>query len=467
MTPPSPEDPRNPPPIALRAGAWDDAGRCRSIHEDREVRIQGAIPGERVAVQRTGRSRGASVDWARVVEVLEPSPGRRLAPCAIHDACGACGLQEADEETALTGRVESALPALPPPLAAALAPSTRWIRSEGFGYRHKAIILPDAENGLKLGGFARGTHDIVDLGGCAVLAPALRAAEEALREGLAPLFSRGFRATPPGSPVSSAPGLRAVLLRGNRGGEVLATMVATGNKATKQLRPLAARLVKGSSPIVGVYFQEHHGAGDAVVGTRRARLLAGARQLIETVGGADLTVTALGFFQVNPTVLDKLVQRILDGIGADVAHVTDLYCGGGAFGIPIAKRLGCSLHGVDTAEDAIKAATRDAAAAELDARFDAGTPSSVLKTVTTPAGRTVLILDPPRSGCRSEDLAAALDIDPDVVVQVSCSTRGLARDATALLESGRVPTELVPADMLPQTPHLEWLAIWQRSRTQP
>jgi tRNA/tmRNA/rRNA uracil-C5-methylase (TrmA/RlmC/RlmD family) len=45
---------------------------------------------------------------------------------------------------------------------------------------------------------------------------------------------------------------------------------------------------------------------------------------------------------------------------------------------------------------------------------------------------------------------------------VACHGPSLARDAQRLMEAGYVPRRLVPADMLPQTPHVEWIASFER-----
>ncbi len=427
--------------------------------------MQGAIPGERVAVRVTGESRGAPVAWAEVVDVLAPAPdgpARREPPCPLHAVCGACGLQHADEALRLDARVRSALPHLPRSLAAALAPRSDWIDAPAaFGYRTKAILLPAVdEGGLRLGGFARGTNDVVDLPDCAVLAPALRAADESLREVLGPLIGRSLAATPPGVAPDGRPGLRAVLLRGTRDGAVLATFVGTGRKPGRMLRPLGARLVKAGI-LAGAFLQEHDGRGDAVVGRRRPKLLAGARSVVETVQGRAFTVTPLGFFQVNPEVLDALAARVAEACDG-AASLIDLYCGGGVLGITAAAASGRPLTGVDVAAASIESARVDAIAAGVDARFHPGTPAALLGAHGQPDA--TLILDPPRSGCRPEDLEAALALAPRRVVYVSCSTTSLARDAAVLEAAGLTPTSLTPADMLPQTPHLEWIAVFDAAR---
>jgi len=72
------------------------------------------------------------------------------------------------------------------------------------------------------------------------------------------------------------------------------------------------------------------------------------------------------------------------------------------------------------------------------------------------------IVDPPRAGLKGRDRDALIASAPARIAYVSCHTASLAKDAAAFLEAGWRPTTLVPADMLPQTPHVEWVAVFER-----
>lgn len=60
--------------------------------EGRVLFVRGGIPGETVRVEVTD-SRKKSYWYARVVEVLEPSPHRVTPPCPIAESCGGCDFQ--------------------------------------------------------------------------------------------------------------------------------------------------------------------------------------------------------------------------------------------------------------------------------------------------------------------------------------------------------------------------------------
>ncbi|HLT44525.1 MAG TPA: TRAM domain-containing protein, partial [Luteimonas sp.] len=64
-------------------------------HAGKTVFVAGALPGERVLVQQTGRQR--SFDEARTLEVLQASPDRVAPRCVHFGTCGGCALQHLDE----------------------------------------------------------------------------------------------------------------------------------------------------------------------------------------------------------------------------------------------------------------------------------------------------------------------------------------------------------------------------------
>ncbi len=60
---------------------------------EKVVFVTGGLPGEVVSVEITQETR--KFDRGRVVEVLEPAPGRVVPPCPIADQCGGCDWQHA------------------------------------------------------------------------------------------------------------------------------------------------------------------------------------------------------------------------------------------------------------------------------------------------------------------------------------------------------------------------------------
>jgi len=460
----------------LDAGPWAADGSTRTrLESGVEVRLPGAIPGERHRVRIVHRSEGAQVHYAQSLELLSVAgqqPLRRSPPCPIHDSCGACGIQHVQDTQQLRLKASSALSLLPDSLQQlAAAAESQAGAGPSFGYRHKAVFLPELQGErLLLGGFARGSHDVVDLPDCAVLAPALVTAREQLVTALlGPLAASPSRISTPGSaaPASNPGGsLRSVIARANRGGEVLVCAVVTELAAREWLEGPLAALVQGSGPVVGCSMQVFASPGDSIAGTAAALHLCGETSIHEHIGEARLQLHPLSFFQVNPFALERLCALIRERLPAHAERplrLLDLYCGGGALGLAVAAAAAgeVSLSGLDIDPRAIASARQDALASGIDAAFEAGSAAQVLPSLVARRGPfDVVIVDPPRRGLRSEAVAEILQAGAPLLLYVSCHSPSLARDAPLLEAGGYRAVGLWPVDMLPQTPHMEWLAAF-------
>ncbi|MEE2829289.1 MAG: 23S rRNA (uracil(1939)-C(5))-methyltransferase RlmD [Myxococcota bacterium] len=444
--------------LEVRTGPWGTDGFSRtSLPGGWELRTSDAVPGEDIAVVITHVSRGGQVLWGRPQHRPAPSATRRVAPCEHHGCCGACGLQHVIDGAQFRLKVESAVAGLPPEFSAALVPPETWLPSpKAFGYRHKAVFLPALSQGrLALGGYARNSHEVVDLPRCEILAPALTAARRRLVAVLGPAI------------VDQGLPLRSVVARANRAGRVLVTLVL--RRSCTQLRPLARKLTRGRGSIAGVHCQVHSEEGDAVTGSGPVQCLVGKSFLEERLGELKLRLGPLGFFQVNPGVLESLSARVLDELAlhprwqeAAPFRLLDLYCGAGVLGLVAARsRDGLLLSGIDAHEGSITAAQANAARNGIDgAEFRAG---DVAEALADWSDADAMILDPPRAGMSPKVVDTVAASGPPRLVYVSCSAASLARDGLALISAGYRLERLSPADMMPQTPHLEWVASFGRS----
>jgi len=113
------------------------------------------------------------------------------------------------------------------------------------------------------------------------------------------------------------------------------------------------------------------------------------------------------FFQNNFFLLPELVTTVREFLRASGArHLVDLYCGVGFFGIELAGAVE-SFVGVEYDQLAIKAARQNAAAREIaSGEFISAKVEDVLPGLLEKysAGKTAVILDPPRKGCQPEIL---------------------------------------------------------------
>jgi len=385
-------------PTAVVAGgdalARDPGGRV--------VFVAGALPAERVAVEVVGGGRGFA--RARVVDVLDPAPGRVEPPCPmVARGCGGCGWQHVDPATQRDLKETIVVDALrriggldDPPVDETVAlPATHYRTS-------LRVVGAAGRPALR----RRGSHEPVPLDGCAVAHPLL---DDLLRTG------------------TFADGVEVDLRAGARTAERLALATPT---ARDLVLPADVVAVGADDP-------------DAV---RAARYH-------EEVAGERYRVSAGAFFQVRPDGADELARLVLAAVdGAEKA--VDLYAGVGLFARLLA--LGGSRV---VAVEGNRAAARDA-------RHNlAGLPARVVACDVRrfrPVPADVVVADPSRAGLGRAGTAAVVGGAPRRVVLVSCDPASLARDVALLADAGYLLAKVTLVDLFPHTPHVETVAVLDR-----
>jgi 23S rRNA (uracil1939-C5)-methyltransferase len=163
---------------SLAAGG-DGVGRA----DGRVLFVPRTAPGDRVRVELVSQKRRFA--HARLVELLEPGPGRREPPCRYAERCGGCAwlhLEESVQERARCAAVRDALQRI---AGLSELPEIEEIASPlSLGYRSRARL---AFAPGRLGFRAAGSHEVVDVARCAVLDEPTQAQLTALRSRLSRL----------------------------------------------------------------------------------------------------------------------------------------------------------------------------------------------------------------------------------------------------------------------------------------
>ncbi len=197
------------------------------------------------------------------------------------------------------------------------------------------------------------------------------------------------------------------------------------------------------------------------------RVLWGKGYIIEKICGLKFRISATSFFQVNPTMAEKLYD-----VAMDMARfreddvVVDAYCGTGTIGLIAASRGVKKVIGIESNEMAVKDAERNAELNGIDnAEFITFDASKYLKLMAKNKEKVdVLFLDPPRSGSSEEFLSSAGKLQPDVIIYISCNPVTLSRDLryiTRFLPDYRV-LKIQPVDLFPASEHVETIVLLSR-----
>lgn len=414
--------------IDVLGARGDGIGR----HDGRPVFVPLAAPGERVRVA-LGARRGDGTAGT-LLDVLSPSPARRLQACAHFGDCGGCAVQHVDDAVYAAWKRDLVVAALAHrglhsvEVAAPMrvAPGTRRRVTLGAARRGGRVLL---------GFSARAAHRIVDLRECAVAAPGIVALLAPLRAALAALLREGEHV------------------------EVMVTLSLTGaDLLLVGPRPpdLAAREALAAfaeaQDVARVTWSAPDGEPEPIAWRRSARVAFG-EVAVEPPPGAFLQPTAAG-----EAALAGMVTAALAGAG----RVLDLFAGCGAFTFPVAS-AGAAVHAVEGIEGCVAAIRRAAGAAGLGGRITA--EQRDLERRPLPAGELArypaVVFDPPRTGARAQcEMLARSDVA--TVAAVSCNPATFARDARILVDGGYRLGPVTPVDQFLWSAHVEVFAVFRR-----
>jgi 23S rRNA (uracil1939-C5)-methyltransferase len=389
----------------------------------------GALPGERIRVEQAEDHRTylQATRWT----LLSASSERVTPACPVQAQCGGCDLMTLSYSAQLTAKAGILREALTRTGHFQALPEIRFVPSERtLGYRSR-IRLHIAADG-RLGFFAAGSRDLVEIPGCPVADPELDAALSTLRAialqhrgALARFAELELRVAPGGPRLSLC--LMPKSGRPERAAELLAALAESFQVSIAE-RP--------SAP-------EHE-------------------QRFPLPGGVELSAPAHAFTQVNWPVNFALIEALLAGVSRrSLTTFCDLYCGAGNFSLALLAR-GLSGVGIEASKGAIAAAKRAASAQKLAAiRFITGDVLSALAQLPRAEPFELVVLDPPRSGAR-EILPELVRRAPPHIAYCACDPVTLSRDLRSLCDAGYTLQELTGFDMFPQTHHFETLAWLSR-----
>ncbi|NLG12709.1 MAG: class I SAM-dependent RNA methyltransferase [Lentisphaerae bacterium] len=190
--------------------------------------------------------------------------------------------------------------------------------------------------------------------------------------------------------------------------------------------------------------------------------------LRERLLDVEYRVPVGGFWQVNPPVAERLLE-IAKAWTADlpVSELIDVYGGAGTFTMQIGQRFAKRAL-VESDIPAVEAADFTFQEAAMPVTLWKGTADEFLPADDGPLAEanlseTLLVLDPPRSGCQPSVLQALIDRPPKFILYVSCNVATLARDLKILCDHNLYkPTRSAIFDMFPKTAHFESMTLLER-----
>lgn len=377
-------------------------GHFIARHEGAVIFVRHAIPGERCRIEIT--SVGSSFNRADVVDVLEPSPDRVVAPCEYshRNGCGGCDFQHISQARQLQLKSDVITEQFARIAKMEISVEVESV-GESLGWRSRVTSTTD-RNG-HLGFIGSRSHKIIPVSNCLVAAENI---------GFADLATKKWRGDVRVEIAASSSGERSISLIATRG-------------------------------------------------ETKSRLSEGPAVLHEEVLGKVLEVSNDSFWQghINaPSVLSTVVQDFSAAKTGD--HVLDLYGGVGLFTAALIDQVG-DTGAIDLIEGS-KSATADASRnfkAHANVKIITG---DVAKHLPRIASADVVVLDPPRDGAGKVVVHEIARMSPRTVVYVACDPAALARDTGYFLNNGYSLVKLRAFDLFPMTHHIECVALFEPAK---
>lgn len=397
--------------------------------------------------------------YAKLLELVSPSPDRVPAGCPVFARCGGCAFRHIRYEKELAVKHTRVADALRKIGGLSIVPEPIVGCDRPDGYRNKAEYpVAMVEGALVAGFYARNSHRIVANDGCLLQPACFGRALGAFRRWAEQSGVTAYNETD-GTGL-----LRHVYLRlAEATGELMACAVVNG-KELPQPGLLVSFLRESCSELKSVVLNTNTARTNAILGSR-CRTLWGADKITDILCGLKIELSPLSFYQVNRAQAEKLyalaAERATQGEGRGL--LLDLYCGAGTIGLSMADRFE-RVIGVEIVPAAVKDAEQNARCNGItNATFLCDDAAGAAQRLADEGLRPdVVLLDPPRKGCAPETLRAVDAMSPRRIVYVSCDPATLARDVARLAETGWRCENVTPVDMFPRTAHVETVVLMSR-----
>ena len=481
--------------------------------------VKDAVIGDyiRAKIMKTRKNFG----YAKLLEVLRPSPYRVRPRCEIAGACGGCQLQALRYDQQLLFKYKKVRSSLIRIGGFDEALTDSVLRpvigmEDPYRFRNKAQFPIGMKNGEPVAGFYAGrTHCIVPVSDCLI-----GAAENAVILQTILSYMKEFHV--PAYDETTGQGLlRHVLIRrAVYTKQIMVCLIVNAERLPKE--EILIQRLQAIPEMTGITLNTNTGRTNVIMGKKlrvlwgkgtirdvlhvyKVRENAAAASSVATPAGApdvppaaadpagasdvpasagmgqmrtaalafepageevSFDISPLSFYQVNPAQTEKLYSIALAYAGlTGQENVWDLYCGVGTISLFLARHAK-RVYGIEVIPEAIRDAKANAERNHItNAEFTAGRVEDILpdhaRSMHTPVD--VVVVDPPRKGLDETCIRTVLGAAPKRIVYVSCDPATLARDLKVFAEGGYRLEKVQPVDQFGHSVHVETVCLLTHS----
>ena len=409
--------------------------------------VEGALPGERIRATVTRRKRHHA--FARMLEVIEPSPHRVIAPCPVYGECGGCSFQHMAYPAQLAMKrdvlIESlhGVPGVPDNVREAIGADSP------FYFRNKMVFAFGMLNEeLVLGLHRKGEwHSVVPADACLLQS---KESNEILRRVLAFMKEHGIEVF---NEERNTGLIRHLVIReGKRTNERMVHLhAAAAHPAFESLPVLLGDLCD-------TFLVSYHRNVPEAAPPEQTFTLKGSGKITERLNDFQFEIGPTTFFQTNTIQAEKLF-RVVAAWAAEVKpkNAVDFYAGTGPIGMSlsaVAEKVVC----IESHPDSVAMARRNIELNGLKNIEVVCAEAEKSGPDVFPKPTDLIVVDPPRPGLHKKAMQLLLNTASPNLIYVSCNPATLARDLMRLAEGGYAVEAIQPVDMFPHAFHIEAVA---------
>ncbi|MGK7955282.1 MAG: 23S rRNA (uracil(1939)-C(5))-methyltransferase RlmD [Crocosphaera sp.] len=421
--------------------------------DGKAVFVPNTVTGDRILARLTHVKKQYA--YAKLQEIISPSPHRVRPSCIVADKCGGCQWQHISPDFQLTAKENQVIQALkrlggfdnPPVLPILSSPDL-------LGYRNKATypLKRSTTGDVQAGYYRRNSHQIINLNQCPIQDPRLNPILADIKQDIQ---TQGWSIYNENTGKGK---LRHLGLRiGKKTGEILLTLVST-SKNISDFQQQGELWLQRYPNLVGVAINYNPSPGNKIFGEETFNYV-GRPYLTESFGQLNFQLSSDTFFQINTEAAERLLDILLKELSLTGEEtLVDAYCGVGTFTLPLAKKVAKAV-GIESNKNSIEQAETNAKINGIkNVKFYAETVEKVLPSLNL--FPDIVVIDPPRKGCDIRVIETLRQIVPPLIIYISCQPSTLARDLEKLCQQELYKVQWIqPIDFFPQTAHVESMAL--------
>ncbi len=438
-----------------------------------KVEVIGGLPGDQLSVRLQKKRRGK---WrADLLEVLQPSSMRVVAPCEHVPQCGGCTWQHMDY-TAQLEEKQRRIKKIFTPLLPLEHILPILVCDDPWRYRNKMeFSFSQNKAGERFLGLiiAGSKGHVLNLSTCHLVSPWYSRLLANVRTWWEQSGLQAYRMNDTGT-------LRNLVVReGKRTGDKLVMLTVSGNpqypitqKQLKQfIEAVKTALSEEEWPRLSIFlrvqqirkgsptqFYEMHLCGPD-------HLLEKMQLDLDRLVELTFKISPTSFFQPNTLQAEKLYSTALNMVRFPKQHVLDLYAGTATLGMAMAARAE-KVTAIELNPHACFDALSNKELNRLDNLEilcgDVGKILATLRQKPDFCPPDLVIVDPPRTGLDETALSHLSALQPQEILYISCNPETQAANIHALVTAGYRLIQIQPVDQFPHTPHIENIALLRK-----